>query len=75
MAARDIALEKKWRDRIKECSQSGLSIKGWCQQNGLKDTSYHYWVKRFKFLDQLRSKTRCTLDPGRYQLSPVGHSS
>lgn len=29
MAARDLTLEKKWRDRIEECRQSGLSIKIW----------------------------------------------
>lgn len=56
MPARDLTQEKKWRDRIEECRQSGLSIKGWCQQNGLKDTAYHYWVKRFKFLDQDESR-------------------
>jgi hypothetical protein len=49
---RDLALEESWRDRIEECRRSGLSIKVWCLQNGLKDTAYHYWVKRFKILDQ-----------------------
>ena len=52
MATRDLALEKKWRGHIEECRQSGLSIKKWCQQNGLRDTAYHYWVRRFRFLDQ-----------------------
>jgi len=50
--ARDLALEQSWRDRIEECRLSGLSVKEWCLQNGLKNTSYHYWVKKFKIMEQ-----------------------
>lgn len=50
--ARDLALEQRWRDRIKECRQSGLSIQAWCLQNGLKNSAYHYWVKKVKILEQ-----------------------
>jgi len=50
--ARDLALEQRWRDRIEECRQSGLSVKAWCLQNELRNTSYHYWVKKFKLLEQ-----------------------
>ncbi|OLN28666.1 IS66 family insertion sequence element accessory protein TnpA [Desulfosporosinus metallidurans] len=50
--ARDLALEQQWRDRIEEYRQSGLSVKAWCQQNGLKNTAYHYWVKKLKILEQ-----------------------
>lgn len=50
--ARDLTLEQRWRDRIEECRQSGMSVKAWCLQNGLKYTSYYYWVKKFKIMDQ-----------------------
>ena len=50
--ARDLALEQSWRVRIEECSQSGLSIPAWCLQNGLKNTTYYYWVKKFRSLEQ-----------------------
>lgn len=50
--ARDLALEQLWQDRIKECRQSGLSIQTWCLQNGLKNTNFHYWVRRFKTLER-----------------------
>ena len=50
--ASDLAREQCWRDRIEECRQSGLSIQAWCQQNGLKNTAYYYWVKKFKLLEQ-----------------------
>ncbi|WP_291300119.1 IS66 family insertion sequence element accessory protein TnpA [Desulfosporosinus sp. BICA1-9] len=49
---RNLALEQSWRVRIEECRQSGLSVKKWCLQNGLKNTSYHYWIKKFRILDQ-----------------------
>lgn len=49
---RDLALEQRWRNRIEECRQSGLSVKAWCLQNELKNTSYHYWVKKFKLVEQ-----------------------
>lgn len=50
--ARDLAQEQCWRDRIEECWQSGLSIKDWCVQNGLKKTAYHYWARKFKLQEQ-----------------------
>ncbi len=50
--ARDLALEQRWRGRIEECHQSGLSVKAWCLKNELRNTSYHYWVKKFKLLEQ-----------------------
>ena len=49
---RDLALEQSWRVRIEECRQSGLSAKKWCLQKGLKNTSYHYWMKKLRILDQ-----------------------
>ena len=48
----DCRTRELWRDRIKECCQSGLSIQAWCLQNELKKTAYHYWVKKFKLLEQ-----------------------
>ena len=49
---RDLAQEQRWRDRIEECSQSGLSIRAWCVQNGQKKTTYHYWARKFKLQEQ-----------------------
>lgn len=45
---RNLALEKKWKERFEEYKKSGLSIKAWCAKNGLKTTTFHYWKKRFK---------------------------
>ncbi|WZL72012.1 hypothetical protein QBE52_12975 [Clostridiaceae bacterium 35-E11] len=42
------ALAEEWTQRISDCRKSGMSIKQWCNQQGLKDSTYHYWVKRLK---------------------------
>lgn len=56
--ARDLVLEQRWRERIKERCQSGLTVKVWCLQNKLTERAYYYWVKRFKVLDRQE-----TVDP------------
>ncbi|MDQ7096989.1 hypothetical protein REC12_25675 [Desulfosporosinus sp. PR] len=55
--ARDLAEEQRWRYRIEECSQSELSIRAWCIQNGLKKTAYHYWARKFKLQEQLEAES------------------
>jgi len=50
--ARDLALEQRWRERIEECRQSRLSVQAWFLQNGHKNTTYHYWAKKFKSNEQ-----------------------
>lgn len=38
----------QWMKLIKECQDSGLSVKSWCQQNGTKESSYYYWLKKIR---------------------------
>ncbi|QZY57179.1 IS66 family insertion sequence element accessory protein TnpA [Crassaminicella profunda] len=45
---RNSAIAEKWAQRILDCRESGMSIKKWCNQQGLKDSTYHYWVKKLK---------------------------
>ncbi|TCO68512.1 IS66 family insertion sequence element accessory protein TnpA [Marinisporobacter balticus] len=46
--AKNSALAEEWAKRIEDCRKSGMSINAWCKQHGLKDSTYHYWVKRLK---------------------------
>lgn len=32
-----------WEVRLREQAASGLGIKAWCEQAGLKASSFHYW--------------------------------
>ena len=38
----------EWTTRIRECSTSGLSVKRWCEDNGVAEGSYYYWLKRVR---------------------------
>lgn len=33
-------------------------IKAWCAKNGLKATTFHYWIKRFKALERKATPTK-----------------
>ena len=35
----------KWRERVRECRNSGLRIYEWCKQNGLNDKTYYKWQR------------------------------
>ncbi len=46
---------QKWASIIQERNMSQLSTREWCNQNGVLEGSYYYWLKRIreKSLQQL----------------------
>ena len=34
-----------WRERVRECRNSGLRIYEWCKQNGLNEKTYYKWQR------------------------------
>lgn len=40
---------------VKACQESGLSIKDWCEMNGITKHTYYYWKRKIKdlCLDQM----------------------
>ena len=46
-AMKHAALLKEWSVRIAECRSSGMSVKGWCESQGIAIKKYYYWEKRF----------------------------
>lgn len=36
---------QEWRKIITECRNSGMSIKRWCSDNGIKPNQYYYWLR------------------------------
>ncbi len=40
--------KKTWIKNISDRNASGLSIKNWCFQNGINETSYYYWLKKIR---------------------------
>jgi hypothetical protein len=43
--AKRITRMNKWRRLIHERQQSGQSVRTWCQQNGIRENSYYYWLR------------------------------
>lgn len=39
---------QKWASIIQERNASELSTKQWCNQNGIQEGSYYYWLKRIR---------------------------
>ena len=43
--AKRITRMNKWGRLIHERQQSGQSVRAWCQQNGIRENSYYYWLR------------------------------
>ncbi len=41
-------LLREWCERVAERNRSGLSVKKWCEENGIKERNYHYWLKQVR---------------------------
>lgn len=37
-----------WAARLAEQERSGLDIRSWCEREGVKVATFHYWKKRLK---------------------------
>jgi hypothetical protein len=38
--------QQVWRERITQQQHSGLSVKGWCQENQVAACQFHYWKNK-----------------------------
>ena len=39
---------EQWKNLISDCQNSGLPVRTWCEQNGLKEQSYYYYLKKLR---------------------------
>ena len=42
---RQLMLEE-WEKQVIDCRSSGLTVKEWCRQNGMKDKTYYYRLRK-----------------------------
>ena len=49
---RDPALEHQWRERVARWATSGLSVRAFCLQHGLIETSFYYWKRELRARDE-----------------------
>ncbi len=52
---RDPALERQWRERMASWRESGLSVRAFCRQQGLIETSFYYWKRELRARDAAAS--------------------
>jgi hypothetical protein len=45
---RDLALERAWRKRTREQERSGLTVRQFCQQEGLVEHQFSWWRSELK---------------------------
>jgi len=45
---RDADKERKWRQKIHEAAQSGLSIREFCRRRHIKESQFYWWQRRLK---------------------------
>lgn len=46
---------ENWTARIMACRSSGMTVRAWCQENGLSEKTYYYWQRRlFQTLSEQR---------------------
>ena len=41
---------KEWALKIKECRSSGLTVRQWCRNEGIRTQRFYYWQKKLFML-------------------------
>ena len=65
LAVRDKYRAQTWAMLIQECNNSELTKREFCQQRGISEKSYYYWLRK------LRSQMAETAVPQLVQLEPA----
>ena len=64
LAVRDEYRAQTWAMLIQECNNSGLTKREFCQQRGISEKSFYYWLRK------LRSHMAEAVSPQLVQLEP-----
>ena len=48
LAVRDAYRAREWAMLIQECSASGLTKREFCQQRGISEKSFYYWLRKLR---------------------------
>ena len=65
LAVRDEYRAQTWAMLIQECNNSGLTKREFCQQRGISEKSFYYWLRK------LRSHMAEAAGPQLVQLEPA----
>ena len=62
---RDPALERRWRERVAQWQASGLSVRAFCVQHGLIETSFYSWKRELRARDAAASTAAARSSSGK----------
>ncbi len=48
LAVRNEFRLQNWMEIIRECEESGLSIREFCSQRGISEKTYYYWLRKVR---------------------------
>lgn len=63
---------ENWTAKIMACRSSGMTVRAWCQENGLSEKTYYYWQRRlFQVLSEQQQAIR---QPAFAEITPAPNS-
>ena len=68
LAVRDAYRAQQWAMLIQECNSSGLTKRAFCQQRGISEKSFYYWLRK------MRSQMAEAAAPQLVQLEPISQT-
>ena len=60
----------EWQQRIIDCQNSGMSVRAWCLENGIKKSSYYNYLRRIRE-SVLEENRIIPIEPPQSELHPV----
>ncbi len=39
---------EEWSERVRQCSESGLTVSEWCKQNSINPKTYYYHLRKIR---------------------------
>ena len=63
----------EWSQRVADCRQSGMSVKRWCDENGVSTKTYYTWQKKVfsAMVEQQKLRLEAEGEEGRFAELPV----
>lgn len=58
MEIRDNYRLQQWSEIIRECQNSGMTVKAYCRQQGVSEKSYYYYLKKLRTMAVEASKVQ-----------------
>lgn len=59
-------LKAQWRNIIRECQQSGKTVRSWCLENDVRQNKYYYWLKTVREESLIQAGTMAVTQPNRF---------